>query len=47
MIGARAAADVAALLRAASQAEILPRFRRLAAGAVRAKAGAAGPGDRC
>jgi fructose-1,6-bisphosphatase/inositol monophosphatase family enzyme len=39
MIGARAAADVAALLRAASQAEILPRFRRLAAGAIRAKSG--------
>ena len=28
-----------ALLRAAAQAEILPRFRRLAAGAVRAKSG--------
>jgi fructose-1,6-bisphosphatase/inositol monophosphatase family enzyme len=39
MIDARAAADVAALLRAASQAEILPRFRRLAAGAIRAKSG--------
>ncbi|MBL6077626.1 inositol monophosphatase family protein [Belnapia sp. T18] len=32
-------ADVAALLRQATRAEILPRFRRLAAGAVRAKSG--------
>lgn len=39
MIGAQAASEVAALLRAASQAEILPRFRRLAAGAIRAKSG--------
>ena len=35
----RALADVAALLRDATRAEILPRFRRLAAGAVRAKSG--------
>jgi len=35
----RAMADVAALLRQATQAEILPRFRRLAVGAVRAKSG--------
>jgi fructose-1,6-bisphosphatase/inositol monophosphatase family enzyme len=35
----RALADVAALLRAATRAEILPRFRRLAAGGVRAKTG--------
>jgi fructose-1,6-bisphosphatase/inositol monophosphatase family enzyme len=33
----RAMADVAALLRDATRAEILPRFRRLAAGAVRVK----------
>lgn len=35
----RAAAEVAELLRAAARAEILPRFRRLAAGDVRTKAG--------
>ncbi|MBX9702423.1 MAG: inositol monophosphatase [Acetobacteraceae bacterium] len=35
----RRAADVAALLRAAARAEILPRFRRLGEGAVRAKSG--------
>lgn len=39
MIDARAAADVAALLRMATRAEILPRFRRLGTGAVRAKSG--------
>ena len=39
MIDARTSADVAALLRQATQAEILPRFRRLAAGAIRAKSG--------
>ncbi|BDG72555.1 inositol monophosphatase family protein [Roseomonas fluvialis] len=39
MIGAARAADVAALLREAARAEILPRFRRLAQGAVRAKSG--------
>ncbi|MBR0679040.1 inositol monophosphatase [Roseomonas eburnea] len=39
MIGASRAADVAALLREAARAEILPRFRRLAQGAVRAKSG--------
>ena len=39
MIGAARAGEVAALLRAASQAEILPRFRKLAAGAVRTKSG--------
>jgi fructose-1,6-bisphosphatase/inositol monophosphatase family enzyme len=33
------ASDVAALLRGAAQAQIMPRFRRLAAGAVRAKSG--------
>ncbi len=33
------AADVAALLRRATRQEILPRFRRLAAGAVRTKSG--------
>jgi len=38
-ISARAAADVAAMLRAATRAEILPRFRRLAEGAVRTKSG--------
>lgn len=37
--GAAAASEVAALLRDAARAEILPRFRRLAAGAVRAKSG--------
>jgi fructose-1,6-bisphosphatase/inositol monophosphatase family enzyme len=35
----RAMEEVAALLRQATRAEILPRFRRLAAGAVRAKSG--------
>lgn len=35
----KAARDVAALLRAATKAEILPRFRRLAAGDVRTKSG--------
>ncbi|MDI3306978.1 MAG: inositol monophosphatase family protein [Acetobacteraceae bacterium] len=35
----RVAADVAALLRQAAQAEVLPRFRRLAEGAVRTKTG--------
>lgn len=35
----RAAADVAALLRDAARAEILPRFRRLGADAVRTKSG--------
>ncbi len=35
----RAAADVAALLRDAARAEILPRFRRLGDGAVRTKSG--------
>ncbi len=39
MIGAARAADVATLLREASRAEILPRFRRLAQGAVRTKSG--------
>ena len=38
-IGAARAAEVAALLRAAARAEILPRFRRLAQGAVRTKSG--------
>ena len=33
----RMATDVALMLRDASQAEILPRFRKLAAGAIRAK----------
>jgi len=39
MIGAARAAEVAALLRSAAQAEILPRFRRLAQGEVRTKSG--------
>ena len=39
MIGAARSAEVAALLREAARAEILPRFRRLAQGAVRAKSG--------
>lgn len=39
MIGAARAAEVASLLRDAARAEILPRFRRLAQGAVRAKSG--------
>lgn len=39
MIDARAAAEVAALLRRAAREEIMPRFRRLAPGAVRAKSG--------
>lgn len=39
MIGAARAAEVATLLRDAARAEILPRFRRLAQGAVRAKSG--------
>ncbi|GGG29159.1 inositol monophosphatase [Caldovatus sediminis] len=38
-LDARAASDIAALLRAAARAEILPRFRRLAPEAVRAKTG--------
>jgi fructose-1,6-bisphosphatase/inositol monophosphatase family enzyme len=38
-LGHRAATEVAQLLRAAAQAEILPRWRRLAAGAVRTKSG--------
>jgi fructose-1,6-bisphosphatase/inositol monophosphatase family enzyme len=38
-LGARAAAAVAALLRDAARAEIMPRFRRLAPEAVRAKTG--------
>lgn len=39
MIGATRSAEVAALLRDAARAEILPRFRRLAQGQVRAKSG--------
>jgi len=39
-ISAAQASDVAVLLRQAAQAEILPRFRRLAAGEVRAKSSA-------
>lgn len=39
MITAGQAIEVAALLRAAARAEILPRFRRLAQGEVRAKSG--------
>jgi fructose-1,6-bisphosphatase/inositol monophosphatase family enzyme len=39
MITAARAAEVATLLRDAARAEILPRFRRLAQGAVRAKSG--------
>jgi fructose-1,6-bisphosphatase/inositol monophosphatase family enzyme len=39
MITAARAAEVASLLRDASRAEILPRFRRLAQGAVRTKSG--------
>ena len=39
MIGAARSAEIAALLREAARAEILPRFRRLAQGAVRAKSG--------
>ncbi len=39
MIGAARAAEVASLLRDAARAEILPRFRRLAQGEVRAKSG--------
>jgi len=39
MITAARAAEVATLLREAARAEILPRFRRLAQGAVRAKSG--------
>jgi fructose-1,6-bisphosphatase/inositol monophosphatase family enzyme len=39
VIGAARAAEVASLLRDASRAEILPRFRRLAQGAVRTKSG--------
>ncbi|MBW6397520.1 inositol monophosphatase [Roseomonas sp. HJA6] len=39
MITAVRAAEVAALLRRASRAEILPRFRKLAQGEVRAKSG--------
>jgi fructose-1,6-bisphosphatase/inositol monophosphatase family enzyme len=38
-LDAAAARDVAALLRAASRAEIMPRFRKLAPEAVRAKSG--------
>ncbi|MCA3327493.1 MAG: inositol monophosphatase, partial [Roseomonas sp.] len=38
-ISASQAADLALLLRAASRAEILPRFRRLGADAVRSKSG--------
>ncbi|WP_431305503.1 inositol monophosphatase family protein [Sediminicoccus sp. BL-A-41-H5] len=36
---AAAASEIAALLREAAQAEILPRFRRLASGDIRAKSG--------
>lgn len=39
MIDAKRAAEVALLLREATRAEILPRFRRLAQGEVRAKSG--------
>jgi fructose-1,6-bisphosphatase/inositol monophosphatase family enzyme len=39
LLDAAAASDVAALLRGAARAEIMPRFRRLAPEAVRAKAG--------
>jgi len=39
MIGARQAIEVAALLREAARREIMPRFRRLAQGAVRTKSG--------
>ncbi len=39
MISHTQAAAVAALLRRATQAEILPRFRRLGAGAIRSKSG--------
>ena len=39
MIGAARSADIAALLRDAARAEILPRFRRLAQGEIRAKSG--------
>jgi fructose-1,6-bisphosphatase/inositol monophosphatase family enzyme len=39
VIGAARAAEVAALLRAAARQEVLPRFRRLAQGQVRAKSG--------
>ena len=39
MIGLARAREVAATLRDAARAEIMPRFRRLAAGAVRAKSG--------
>lgn len=39
MISASEAAEVAALLRHAARAEILPRFRRLAQGQVRSKSG--------
>lgn len=39
MIGAARAAEVANLLRMAARLEIMPRFRRLAQGAVRAKSG--------
>ena len=35
----RAATDIAELLRDAARAEIMPRFRRLATGAVRSKTG--------
>lgn len=38
-ISAALASDIAALLREVAQAEILPRFRRLAAGDIRAKSG--------
>ncbi len=37
--GARDAADLAAILREAALAEIMPRFRRLAAGGIRTKSG--------
>jgi len=39
VIGATAAADIAALLRTAARAEIMPRFRQLEAGAIRTKSG--------
>lgn len=39
MIGAARSAEIATLLREAARAEILPRFRRLAQGEVRAKSG--------
>ena len=46
MLGSRAVDDVATLLREAALTEIMPRFRKLASGEVRAKTGPLDSGHR-